>query len=311
MITREDVDAAERRITGRVRVTPVFAADAGTFGAAEVLIKCEYVQHTGSFKARGATNRILSAIETGILSDAGVIAASGGNAGLAVAYAAGQAGVRAEIFLPNTAPAIKVAKLHKLGAKVVQVGSQYAEAYDAAISRQRGTGAMFCHAYDEAAMCAGAGTVGLELDRQTGGVDTVLIAVGGGGLMSGVATALAGRSRVVAVEPNNAPTLCSALEAGGPVDVDVAGVAADSLGARRVGEIAFDVAVRTGVRSVLVDDESIVAARQWIWDEWRIVVEHGTAASLAALQTGAYQPVPGERVAVLLCGGNTDPSSLT
>jgi threonine dehydratase len=173
---------------------------------------------------------------------------------------------------------------------------------------------VYCHAYDQPEVCAGAGTLGLELLEQVadagGAVDTVLVAVGGGGLMAGVATAVAGRARVVGVEPTGAPTLHAALAAGAPVDVEVSGVAADSLGARRLGANAWDVAQRTGVGSVLVDDAALVDARRQVWDRYRVVVETGAAAPMAALLSGAYVPADGERVAVVLCGANTDPSDL-
>jgi threonine dehydratase len=287
--------------------------DPGTFApAAQVWLKLEFMQHAGSFKARGAFNRILSAAEHGELPPEGVIAASGGNAGLAVAFTAGTLGVPAEVYVPATAPAVKVAKLRKLGASVVQRGHEYADAYEAATKRATDTGALFCHAYDQPEICAGQGTLALEMLDQIGqSLDTVVLAVGGGGLMAGVGAALEGRVKVVAVEPEAAPTLHAALAAGRPVDVTVSGVAADSLGARRLGEIAYDVAVRTGVHSVLVPDDAIVAARQLLWDQRRVVVEHGTAAAMAALTIGAYRPVAGERLAVLLCGANTDPADLT
>jgi threonine dehydratase len=299
-----DVVAAQRRIRGRIRRTPALAAG-------DLWFKLEYLQHAGSFKTRGMTNRILAAAERGPLPAAGIIAASGGNAGLAAAYAARGIGVPAEVFVPVTAPPVKVAKLSKLGARVVQVGVEYAEAYAAAVIQADVTGALFCHAYDDPDMVAGNGTVGLELREQLpDGFDTVLVAVGGGGLIAGVTAAMDGRARVVAVEPVTCPSLHAAMAAGEPVDVPVSGVAADSLGARRVGRIAFDVTRAAGVDSVLVDDQAIVDARRQLWEDYRIAVEHGTAAALAALASGAYVAVPGERVVVLLCGANTNPADL-
>ncbi len=295
------IEAAARRLAGRVRTTPVL--DTG-----DVLYKLEHVQHAGSFKTRGMVNKILSAAERG-LPEAGIIAASGGNAGLAAAYAARELGVAAEIYVPETAPQVKVAKLAKLGAQVTRTGSEYAEAYAAAVVRAGQSGAVFCHAYDDPDMVAGNGTLGLELGEQAE-FDTVLVAVGGGGLIAGVAAALRGRAKVVAVEPESACALHAALAAGEPVDVPVAGVAADSLGARRVGRIAYETAVDLDLPSVLVSDQAIVEARRRLWDEFRLAVEHGTAAAQAALMAGAYRPEPGERVVVLLCGGNTDPSDL-
>jgi threonine dehydratase len=303
MISRTDVEAARLRVGSRVRRTPVFQADG-------LWLKLEQLQHTGSFKARGAFNRVLAAVERDGLPAAGVVAASGGNAGLAVAHVARELGIPAEVYVPETAPAVKVARLRALGASVRQVGSEYAEAYEAATKRSAESGALFCHPYDQPEVCAGQGTLALELEEQTGGVDTVLVAVGGGGLMAGIAAALEGRTHVVAVEPEGCPSFHAALAAGKPVDAEVSGVAADSLGARRTGEIPFAVAHRTGVTSLLVGDEDVITARRALWEQHRIAIEHGTAAAYAALLTGAYEPAEGERVAIICCGANTDPSDL-
>ncbi|MBT2512527.1 threonine/serine dehydratase [Arthrobacter sp. ISL-30] len=310
MITRTDVDEACARIGGRIRRTPLIRADAESFPG-DVRLKCEFMQRTGTFKARGAFNRLLACRERGELrNDVGIVVASGGNAGLANAYAAAHLGVPATVFVPESAPAVKVKKLWAVGATVVQRGIEYAEAYDAALAYAADTGAVVCHAYDQPEIAAGAGTVGSELLEQLGSVDTILVAVGGGGLMGGIAAAVEGAAQVVGVEPILAPTLHAALAAGEPVDVGVAGVAADSLGARRIGRIGFDVAVRTGVESLLVSDDDIVAARSQLWQEYRMVVEHGAAAAYAALLSGAYVPAADERVAVILCGANTDPATL-
>jgi threonine dehydratase len=286
------------------------AVEPGGLGVAgPVWFKLECLQFAGSFKTRGMVNRIAAAAERGELPPAGVVAASGGNAGLAVAYAAREWGVPAEVFVPATAPPVKVAKIAALGARVVQVGTEYADAYQAATTR---TGALFCHAYDQFDVIAGHATLGPELSAQiTDGFDTVLVAVGGGGLLAGVAAALHGVARVVAVEPESCPTLHAALAAGRPVDVAVSGVAVDSLGARRAGELPLRIASAAGVACVLVGDRAIVDARRLLWDSYRIVVEHGAATALAALTCGAYRPSPGERVVVLLCGANTDPADLT
>jgi threonine dehydratase len=310
MITRADVEAARRRVGRRVRRTPLLAVDAAYGGTG--WFKLEYLQHTGSFKARGAFNRILGASEDGSLDpNVGVVVASGGNAGLANAFAARALGVPATVFVPENAPTLKVDKLRTYGAEVVQRGSEYAAAHAAAIEHARVTGAVYCHAYDQPAIAAGAGTVGLEiLEDLAGEVDTIVVAVGGGGLMAGVAAATEGSADVVGVEPMTIPTLHTALAEGGPTDVSVTGIAADSLGARRVGDIAYEVATRTGVESVLVSDDDIVRARRLLWEDHRIVVEHGAAAALAALTGGAYQPAAGERFVVVLCGANTDPASL-
>ena len=310
MITRADVDAAAVRIAGRPRRTPVLRLDDGT-AAGPVWVKLELLQHTGTFKARGAVNRVLGAAERGELDPAvGIVVASGGNAGLANAWAAAAVGVPATVFVPTTAPRVKVDRLRQLGATVVQRGGEYATAYAAAVEHAVGTGAVYCHAYDQPEIAAGAGTLGTELLEQVGDVDTVVVAVGGGGLMAGVAAAVEGAARVVGVEPANAPTLHAAVAAGAPVDVAVSGVAADALGARRIGDIGWSVAVRTGVQPVLVPDEAIIEARRRLWAEHRIAVEHGAATAYAALTSGAWTPEPGERTVVVLCGANTDPADL-
>jgi threonine dehydratase len=305
MLTTDDVRAAAQRTAGRLRRTPVLEA------GDRLWFKLEYVQHTGSFKTRGMLNQILAAAERGALPPTGVIAASGGNAGLAAAYAARDLGVPAEVYVPETAPAIKVAKLAKLGARVVPTGREYAEAQAAATTRAAETGALLCHAYDDPDMIAGNGTVGLELlDQLPGGFDTVLVAVGGGGLIGGVLAALHDQARVIAVESATSSCLHQALRHGHPLDVPVAGVAADALGARRVGRLPYALAAAAGITSLLVDDQAIIDARHRLWDDYRIAVEHGTAAAYAALTSGTYQPAPGERVVVLLCGANTDPTDL-
>jgi threonine dehydratase len=303
MIDDDDVRAADKRIGDRIRRTPVMRADE------RLWFKLEYAQHAGSFKTRGMLNQILGAPS---VPAAGIVVASGGNAGLAAAYAARELDIPAEVFVPETAPAVKVAKLRKYGARVVQVGREYAEAYAEAVVHASSAGALFCHAYDNPLMVAGNGTLGLELlDQIPSGFDTVLVAVGGGGLIAGVIAALSPEVRVVAVEPVLAPALHEALRAGSPVDVAVSGVAADSLGARSAGQIGFEMARHFEIPSILVDDTAIVNARRQIWDDYRIVVEHGTAAAYAALTSGAYLPAPDERVVVLLCGANTNPSDLT
>ncbi|TWD84165.1 L-threonine ammonia-lyase [Kribbella amoyensis] len=303
-VTAADVQHAAERISGRVRRTPVLRV------SPTLTLKLELLQHVGSFKPRGAFNRMLSAKEQGALSGLGVVTASGGNAGLAVAYAARELGVPARIFVPESAPSTKVARLRTLDADVVQIGTEYAEAYAAAVTASEASGALFVHAYDQPEIVAGQGTLGLELLEQADPFDTVLVAVGGGGLIAGIATALGGRARVVGVEPEVAPTMARALEAGEPVDVQVGGCAADSLGARRLGSIAFDAVRAHGVRSVLVTEEAIVAARNELWTEYRLAVEHGAAVTQAALSSGAYRPEPGERVVMVVCGANTDPSTL-
>ena len=304
-VSRDEVLAAARRIDGRVRRTPVLQV------SPTLMFKLELVQHVGSFKPRGAFNRLLSAKEQGTLTGQGIVTASGGNAGLAAAYAARELGVPARIFVPENAPAPKVARLRTLEADVVQIGSEYAEAYEAAVAASEESGALLVHAYDQPEVVAGQGTLGLELLDQLDGFDTVLVSVGGGGLIAGIGTALEDRARVIGVEPELAPTMHRALEAGEPVDVQVGGLAADSLGARRLGTLAFEAAKTYNFGSVLVSEEAIVAARNELWHEYHLAVEHGAAVAYAALRTGAYQPADGERVVVIVCGANTDPSTLS
>ncbi|MGW3343903.1 threonine/serine dehydratase [Nonomuraea rubra] len=307
-VNHEHVPAAARRIAGHVLRTPVIEVSPGLW------LKLELLQHTGSFKVRGAFNRMLSA---GELPASGVIAASGGNHGLAVAFAARALGVRAEIFVPEVTSPVKVAGLRALGAHITQTGAFYSDAADAAAKRAVETGALAVHAYEQAEVVAGQGTTGLELVEQTGGVDTVLVAVGGGGFAAGItlgtesAGSGAGGPRIVCVEPERIPTLHAALRAGEPVQVEVGGVAADALGASKLGGLAFEVLSGPRVESVLVTDEAIVSARHTLWERHRVAAEHAGAAAYAALLSGVYRPAPGERVAVVVCGSNTDPATLT
>ncbi len=307
-MTRFDVETAGERMLGRVRRTPVI--DLGPFALGgipgELVLKLELLQHTGSFKPRGAFNRMLSA-EIG---EAGVLTASGGNFGLAVAFAARELGHRAEIFVPETSPAVKIEAIRGLGADVRVVPGYYADAAAACEERALETDALLMHPYDQPEVVAGHGTIGLEISEQCPGADTVIVAVGGGGLVGGIAAWFAGEVRVVGVEPELCPTLTAALEAGEPVDVEVGGIAADALGARRLGSIAFELASRFVDRAVLVSDEAIAHACRRLWDEVHIVAEPGAAATLAALLSGAYDPEPDERVVALLCGANTDPAAL-
>jgi threonine dehydratase len=308
VITRDDVVAARKRIDGFVRHTPLLRPKTPV---ETVWLKCEFLQHTGVFKARGAFNRLLAARERGELdSSSGVVIASGGNAGLANAYAAATLGVRAAVFVPETAPPVKVERIRQYGAEVHHVGTEYAEASEAAIDYAKARGALLSHAYDQLEVAAGAGTLGEEILEDEPGIQTIVVAVGGGGLYAGIAAAARDRARVVAVEPFACPTLHAALDAGRPVDVSVSGVAADSLGARRLGQIAFSIASHVTPISVLVSDEDIVAARLQLWRDYRIPAEHGAAAAFAALSSGAYQPVPAERVTVVVCGANTDVRTL-
>ncbi|MGC0365157.1 threonine dehydratase [Rhodococcus sp. 27YEA15] len=308
MIDHEDIRTARRRIDGRVLRTPQIRID---LQGRPLWLKLEFLQHTGSFKARGAFNRILAADEDGTLDPTvGIVAASGGNAGLANAYAAARLGIAATVFVPETAPAVKVNRLHTYGATVRQVGSRYSEAYAAAQRYADETGAVFCHAYDQIETAAGAGSIAEEILEDEPRIDTIVVAVGGGGLYAGVATAAGDRAKVVAVEPATIATLNAALAADTPMDVEVSGIAADSLGATRIGSIAFDVASRFDPVSLLVSDADIVDARNQLWREYRIAAEHGAATAFAALTSGVYKPAPNEHVAVVVCGANTNPATL-
>lgn len=306
-ITRDDVLAAARRIEGRVRRTPLMAPTS----QGEVWLKCEFLQHCGVFKTRGAFNRQLGAAETGELNGAGIVVASGGNAGLAQAYAASQLGIRATVFVPESAPEVKVVRIRRYGAEVVRVGAEYAEAYEAAVAFARSTGATFAHAYDQPEVAAGAGTLAEEILEDEPTIDTIVVAVGGGGLYAGVAASVLGRAGVVAVEPETIPTLNRAMSAEQPVDVSVSGVAADALGARRIGALAFAAQKAERPVSVLVTDDEIVQARHELWHQYRIASEFGAATAYAALLSGRYVPGDGERVAVVVCGANTDPTTLS
>ncbi|MEU8617899.1 threonine/serine dehydratase [Streptomyces sp. NPDC048623] len=309
-LSHGDVKAAVERVADRVRpVTVVPGGDGGEAGH-ELFLALEFLQHTGSFKARGARNFLQAHHESGTLPEAGVTIASGGNAGLACAWAARDLGVRATVFLPETAPRVKVERLRGYGAEVRLVGTEYAEALAACEEFAAGSGALASHAYDHPLIAAGAGTLLEELRDRIPGLDTVVVSVGGGGLFAGVATAAREHGiRTVAVEPEHCRALDAALAAGAPVDVPVDSVAADSLGARRVSAAALHAARQDGVRTLLVPDAEIVRARRALWDERRLVVEHAAATALAAL-SGGYRPERGEKVCVVLCGANTDPSDL-
>jgi threonine dehydratase len=242
--------------------------------------------------------------------EAGVIAASGGNFGLAVAYAARELGHRAEIFVPETSPPLKAGRIAEQGAEVRLIPGYYAEALEASLERARQTGALVMHAFDQPEVVAGAGTIGAELAEQVPDVDTVLVAAGGGGLLAGIAAWYEGRTRVVGVEPDRCPTMAEALRAGRPIPVEVGGLAADSLGVRQTGEIALVLASAYVEHVLLVTDDDIAEAQRRLWAELRIVAEPGGAAALAPLLSRRYRPDPDERVVVLICGGNTDPAAI-
>ncbi|MCI5110139.1 MAG: threonine/serine dehydratase [Marivita sp.] len=297
---QDEIRAAQDRITGQVVKTPVFKSDA--FGPT-VAFKLEQMQHTGSFKTRGAFNTLIASE----VPEAGVVAASGGNHGAAVAFAARQLGHRARIFVPEIAGPAKIELIERTRAELTVVPGEYANALELAEREASESGAMQVHAYDAPLTVAGQGTVMLEWEAQGLDADTVLIAVGGGGLIGGALAWLGGRVKVVAVEPMTSCALHEALAKGAPVDVPVSGVAANALGARRIGRICFALAKGGAVHSVLVSDSAIVEAQQSLWQAHRQLVEPAGATALAALLSGAYTPEDGERVAVLVCGGNIAP----
>jgi threonine dehydratase len=306
-LSRAAIEAAYARIAPHIRRTPVWTLAPGAFGYDGGLnLKLELLQHAGSFKARGAFNTLLSMP----VGEAGVAAASGGNHGAAVAYAAHQLGVKARIFVPEIASPAKVAVIRSRGAEVVIGGARYADAQEACDVYVAQSGALRIHPFAAESTIAGQGTVGLEWEADGPPLDTVLVAVGGGGLISGIAQWWRGRVKVVGVEPEGSRALHAALEAGGPTDVDVNSVAADALGARNVGELVYSLC-REGVDHVaLVPDAAITAAQAALWRECRLATEPGGAAALAALTGGSYRPQKGERVGVLLCGGNVDLTKL-
>ena len=307
-ITRADIAAARERIAADVRHTPLMRIRGSQLGidCAELWLKLEHLQVGGSFKARGMFNRMRS----NPVLEAGVVIASGGNAGIAAAVAAKAMGVRCEVFVPETASQAKRDKLAELGAVLTIAGASYAEALAASLERQAQTGALLMHAYDQREVVIGAGTLAAEVEEDAGVPDRVLVSVGGGGLIAGVASWFQDRCWIDALEPELAPTLFRAREAGKPVDVAVSGIAADSLGARRIGSIAWDVTRRYVDAAHLVSDAAIRAAQLAMWKELRLAVEPAAALPLAALRTGVVEPGGDERVLLVICGANLDLASL-
>jgi threonine dehydratase len=297
------ISAVYELIAPHVRRTPIIYVNAADFGLEPqpLCLKLELMQHAGSFKTRGAFANLL----TRTVPKAGVVAASGGNHGVAVAFAARKLGVSARVFVPSVASPAKLEQIRRLGAELVIAGERYADALAASRQWIEKTGALEVHAYDQIETLLGQGTIGLELEQQSASFDTLLVAVGGGGLIGGIAAWFRGRIKLISVEPKAAPTLAKALEAGKPVDAEAGGIAADSLAPRRVGELMFPLAQKFVSAAVLVEDDAIRDAQRMLWRELRIASEPGGAAALAALLSGAYVPAAEERVAVLLCGGNT------
>jgi threonine dehydratase len=302
-VTPQNIARCEQVIRPYIRRTPAIEVDAKEFDlpAAALTLKLELLQHSGSFKARGAFTNLLTR-ET---PKAGIVAASGGNHGAAVAYAAMRLGKAAKIFVPSVSSPAKIARIREYGADLTVGGEGYAEALAASEAWARQTGAMPVHAFDQNETIMGQGTLALELEKQAPHVDTVLVSVGGGGLVAGVAAWYAGRVKVIGVEPHASPTLTRAFDAGHPVDAEVGGLAADSLAPRRIGERVFPIVRKYAPQTVLVSDEAIAEAQKTLWRALRIVAEPGGACAFSAITSGAYRPAAGERVAVIVSGGNT------
>jgi threonine dehydratase len=302
-ITRERIAATEAAIRRYVRHTPLLKTDMADFGLppGPLTFKLEMLQHSGSFKVRGAFANLLLRETPAI----GVVAASGGNHGVATAYAAQRLSVPATIFVPNITSPAKAERIRGYGARLIFAGTRYADALAASEVHVAQTGAMQVHAYDQKETLLGQGTVGMELEQDAPDIETLLVAVGGGGLIGGIAAWCGGRTRIVAVEPEQSPTLHAAFEAGQPVDAPAGGIAADSLAPRRVGALMFPIARAHVERVVLVSDDAIRQAQAALWSRLRVVAEPGGAAAFAALLSGRYRPAADERVAVVICGANT------
>ena len=303
VVTSQGIRRVEPVIRRYVRRTPVITVDRADFGLppGPLVLKLEQLQHGGSFKARGAfANLLLRDMPA-----AGVVAASGGNHGAAVAFAARALGVPARIYVPHVSSPAKIARIRGYGADLVVAGDTYSDALAASQEWIAGSGALPIHAYDQAETMLGAGTLGMELAGQAPGATQVLASVGGGGLLAGVAAWYAGRTQVVGVEPVGAPTLTAAMRAGRPVDAEAGSVAVDSLAPRQIGELTFAIIRQNAAKVLLVDDDAIVATQQLLWETLRVVAEPGGCAALAALVSGRCKPAPGETVAVVISGANT------
>lgn len=301
-VNRESIGHAYELIRPHIRRTPIVEVDGSDFGVeASMILKLELLQHAGSFKTRGAFTNLL----TREVPPVGVAAASGGNHGAAVAFAAMKLGIPATIFVPTVSSPAKIDRIRGYGANLIVTGDRYNDALKASEEWTTQTGALPIHAYEQIETLLGQGTVGLEFEEQYPNLDTLLVAVGGGGLIGGIAAWYSGRIQIVGVEPEAAPTLTRALEAGRPVDAEAGGIAADSLAPKRVGELMFPLAQAYLNRVILVSDDAIVDAQEALWNILRVAAEPGGAAALAALLTRQYQPRSGERVGVLICGGNT------
>src|SRR5450432_609127 len=303
VITRDQIQSAYARIAPHIRRTPVIEVDSADFSLnlGTLTLKLELLQHAGSFKSRGAFNNLL----TRTIPRAGVVAASGGNHGAAVAFAAMKLGISAKIFIPSVASPAKIQQIQDYGADLVVGGALYADALAASDAWVKTSGALPIHAFDQVETLQGQGTVGLELEQQASNLDTLLVSVGGGGLIAGIAAWYRGKIKIIGVEPELAPTLARALEAGRPVDAEAGGIAADSLAPRRVGDLVFPIAQKFVSETILLPDEAIREAQRALWKTLRIVAEPGGAAAFAALNSRRYTPQPNERIGILICGGNT------
>ncbi len=302
-IDRDQIAAAEKIIRPHIRRTPILEVSGADFGldSISLIFKLEFLQHAGSFKARGAFTNLL----TRDVPKAGVVAASGGNHGVAVAYAAGKLGIPTKIFVPTVASSDKIDRIRRSGADLVITGDRYADALAASEAWLAQSGAMSIHAFNQRETLLGQGTVGLEFEQQYPRLDTLLVSVGGGGLIGGIASWYGSKIKLIGVEPEAAPTLSNALNAGHPVDSPAGGIAADSLAPKRVGELMFSVAQTYVEKVILVNDHEIAQAQEALWSVLRVVTEPGGATAFAALLSARYQPNPGERVGILLCGANT------
>jgi threonine dehydratase len=309
LVSRTDVERAYELISRCVRRTPVMSLLPGELPGLEhpVTLKLELLQHAGSFKTRGAFHRVL----TSEVPSAGLITASGGNHGAALAHVGATLGYETEVFVPESSPSMKADRIRSLGGTVVLGGAVYDDAQAAANLRAVESGALMVHPFNHIDTVAGAGTCAFEIREQIGAFDTVLSATGGGGLTAGTAAFLAGDAQVISVEPATSCAMASALAAGRPVPVDVSGLAIDSLGARQAGDVTYRVCADAGVRGITVTDEAIRSTQRALWSALRLVVEPGGAAALAALLSGAYEPGSGEHVVAIVCGANCDPSTVT
>jgi threonine dehydratase len=303
-LSRERIQATERTIRPHIRRTPILEVDGADFGldSFKITFKLELFQHAGSFKARGAFTNLL----TREVPAAGVVAASGGNHGVAVAFAAMKLGKPATIFVPSVASKTKLDRIRQYGAELVIEGDRYADSLEASEAWTAKSGALPIHAYEGDATLLGQGTLGLELEEQAPELDTLLVAVGGGGLIGGMAAWYQNRTKIISVEPEEAPTLQRALSAGHPIDSPAGGIAADSLAPRQVGQQMFPIAQKFVHGALLVSDEEIINAQKRLWETTRIIAEPGGATAFAGLLSGRYKAEPGQRVGVIVCGGNTD-----